>query len=213
MFQCKQKTFWILQLDVREYISISARNPCSSCGIVPSAISTSPLPFTFNSTWRRRGSQYICSIACVVLEIQFFKSCISCSISLRHLWRQVLTKFISSSVTVRGAGGAGISREECGEVNGPFITSELGRASSGEEKVLSASREQLSGFELEKTKDGTHFVISKMQVGVGMVAETGNLIPWEANTGLLWLFLWLWDHPGIAKGLFQKKKKVQLDPN
>jgi hypothetical protein len=107
-------------------------------------------------------------------------------------------------VTVRGAGGAGVSRDEWGEVNGPFIPSELGRASSGEEKVLPAFWEQLSGLELEKTKEGTHFVISKMQVGVGVVAETSNLIPWEANTGLLWL----WDHPGIAKGLPPKNSST-----
>ena len=43
---------------------------------------------------------------------QFLKFCISCSISLLHLWRQVLAKFMFSCAIVQGAGYAGISIDD-----------------------------------------------------------------------------------------------------
>lgn len=79
----------------------------------------------------------------------------SCSISLLHLCRQLLTELISSSVTVRGAGCAGISEEDREGASSSLAAADRCRESS-EGRARSASREGLSSLGLKGDKDRAH---------------------------------------------------------
>lgn len=61
--------------------------------------------------------------------------------------------------------------EDREDASGLFIALDLGRESSGEEKVPSTSGEELSLLELKKDKNRIHMVISKICLGLSVLCN------------------------------------------